>query len=131
LPIATTSSTSGIEKRPGRTGTVTVNSGLRQTKMFRLSPGPMRYSAEGSEEAGGAGGSSGAPPHPVTAKPTTAANATKKCDARAAPVQPFQIRTNIGISKILITGLRSPDIDSRPAIIRPDALYHQIVNFAM
>jgi len=65
LLIATTSSTSGIETRPsGRTGTVTVSSGLRQTKMFRLSPGPMRYSPEGREEAGGAGGSSGAPPHP-------------------------------------------------------------------
>jgi hypothetical protein len=39
---------------------------LRQTKMFKLSPGPMRYSADGSEEAGGAGGNSGAPPHPAT-----------------------------------------------------------------
>src|SRR5207248_747404 len=67
LPIATTSSTSGIETRPsGRTGTVTVSSGLRHTKIFRLSPGPMRYSADGNEEAGGAGGSSGAPPHPVS-----------------------------------------------------------------
>src|SRR5262252_10093341 len=62
LPIATTSSTSGIETRPsGRTGTVTVSSGLRHTKMFRLSPGPMRYSADGSDDGGGAGGNSGAP----------------------------------------------------------------------
>src|SRR6516165_7767704 len=73
LPIATTSSTRGIDTRPaGRTGTVTVNSGLRHTKMFRLSPGPIRYSADGSEEAGGAGGNSGAPPHPARTRPTTA-----------------------------------------------------------
>src|SRR5215469_6909238 len=66
LPIATTSSTSGIETRPsGRTGTVTVSSGLRHTKIFRLSPGPIRYSAEGNEAAGGGGGNSGAPPHPA------------------------------------------------------------------
>ena len=52
LPIATTSSTSGIERRPsGRTGTVTVSSGLRQTKMFRLSPGPIRYSADGKRRS--------------------------------------------------------------------------------
>jgi hypothetical protein len=76
FPIATTSSTSGIETRPsGRTGTVTVNSGLRHTKMLRLSPGPMRYSADGSDEAGGAGGSSGVPPHPAMTSTATAATA--------------------------------------------------------
>ena len=78
LPIATTSSTSGIETRPsGRTGTVTVSSGLRHTKISRPSPGPIRYSAEGNEEAGGAGGSSGAPPQPATARRTAAVIARK------------------------------------------------------
>src|SRR5215469_5470800 len=76
LPIATTSSTSGIERRPsGRTGTVTVNSGLRQTKIFRLSPGPIRYSADGSEDAGGAGGNVGPPPHAETSRTMAAVKA--------------------------------------------------------
>src|SRR5689334_12350275 len=74
--MATTSSTSGIETRPsGRTGTVTVSSGLRHTKMLRLSPGPIRYSAEGKEEAGGAGGNGGAPPHPARRRVAIAATA--------------------------------------------------------
>ena len=61
LPIATTSSTSGIDSRPsGRTSTAMLNSGLRHTKMFNLSPGPMMYSLDGSEDAGGAGGRGGA-----------------------------------------------------------------------
>src|SRR5271165_4971324 len=100
LPIATTSSTSGIETRPsGRTGTVTVSSGLRQTKMFKLSPGPIRYSAEGSEEAGGAGGSSGAPPHPAIDNTAAANKAPKpvRCTFRPRPAIPT--RMNIGPDK--------------------------------
>ena len=42
LPTATRSSTSGVEILPsGRTGTVTESSGLRQTKIWIESPGPM------------------------------------------------------------------------------------------
>src|SRR5271166_3903340 len=88
LPIATTSSTSGIERRPsGRTGTVIDNSGLRQTKMFRLSPGPIRYSAEGSDDAGGAGGKDGAPPHPATKRAVAAVMAREhvRCTLRSYP----------------------------------------------
>src|SRR6516162_2870686 len=100
LPIATTSSTSGIESRPsGRTGTVIDNSGLRQTKMFRLSPGPIRYSADGSDDAGGAGGSVG-PPHPVTKRAVAAVIARRyvRCTLRSCPA--FSIhRTNIGRGK--------------------------------
>ena len=53
--------TSGIDNRPsGRTSTLMLNSGLRHTNMFSLSPGPMMYSLDGSDEAGGAGGNGGA-----------------------------------------------------------------------
>src|SRR4051812_21654331 len=45
LPTATMSSTSGVEILPsGRTGTVAVSSGLRQTNTWRVSPGPMMWS---------------------------------------------------------------------------------------
>src|SRR5260370_41979690 len=78
LPIATTSSTSGIESLPsGRTGTVRVSSGLRQTKIFKLSPGPIRYSADGSDDAGGAGGNGGAPPHAETESTVTSGRDVK------------------------------------------------------
>ena len=41
LPTATMSSTNGVEIFPsGRTGTVTVSSGLRQTNTCKTSPGP-------------------------------------------------------------------------------------------
>ncbi len=61
LPMATTSSTSGIDNRPsGRTSTLMLSSGLRHTKMFNLSPGPMMYSLDGNADAGGAGGKGGA-----------------------------------------------------------------------
>ena len=42
LPCATSSSISGVENLPsGRTGTDIDSSGLRQTMMLMLSPGPM------------------------------------------------------------------------------------------
>ena len=77
-----------IESRPsGRTGTVIDNSGLRQTKMLRLSPGPMRYSAEGRDDAGGAGGRVGPPPHPATKRAVAAVMARKpvRCTLRSCP----------------------------------------------
>src|SRR5215469_16280978 len=102
LPIATTSSTSGIETRPsGRTGTVTVNSGLRQTKMFRLSPGPMRYSADGNEEAGGAGGNSGAPPHPASVTTVVANKTPNKMRCTFCPHPAFPTRINTFRGKCL------------------------------
>src|SRR6267378_4709581 len=102
LPIATTSSTSGIESLPsGRTGTVSVSSGLRQTKMFRASPGPIRYSAEGSEEAGGAGGNGGAPPHPATMSTTAAVIAPKNVRCTLRSCSAFQTATNINSQQMV------------------------------
>jgi len=44
----------------------------------------MRYSADGSEEAGGAGGKLGAPPHAATATPTAAIKAAT-CERSTIP----------------------------------------------
>src|ERR1700730_7766336 len=108
LPIATTSSTSGIDSLPsGRTGTVSVSSGLRQTKIFRLSPGPIRYSAEGSDEAGGAGGNGGAPPHPVTMRTTTAVIARKNVRCTLRSCSAFQTPTNINRQQMVGAKLRT------------------------
>src|SRR5271156_6322058 len=67
LPIATTFSTSGIVIRPsGRTVTVVLNSGLRQTKIAKLSPGPITY----CDEANPVGGTGGGVPPPQPPNPT-------------------------------------------------------------
>src|SRR6267142_277037 len=96
LPIATTSSTSGIESLPsGRTGTVSVSSGLRQTKMFRASPGPIRYSAEWSDDAVGDVGNGGAPPNTSAMSTTAAVIAPKNVRCTLRSYSAFQTPTNI------------------------------------
>src|SRR4051794_1390799 len=57
VPVAGTSWTSGIARRPsGRTATVTDSSGLRQTKILSTSPGPIWYGGACDIAVGGAGG---------------------------------------------------------------------------
>src|SRR5215471_13948683 len=109
LPIATTSSTSGIETRPsGRTGIVTVSSGLRQTKILRLLPGPMRYSADGSDDAGGAGGNSGAPPHPARPNMTAATIAQRDLRRTFRPL--FRVPRPLSI--LIQLNTRRPNCDA-------------------
>jgi hypothetical protein len=45
----------------------------------------MRYSADGNEEAGGAGGSSGAPPHPAVESTAAVNKAPKKTRCTSLP----------------------------------------------
>src|SRR4051794_12014234 len=74
FPVAMTSWTSGIERRPsGRTGTVTDSSGLRQTKTLSTSPGPIWYSAVSCVDVTGAGGNVWPKTHPVKTQPSASA----------------------------------------------------------
>src|SRR6266851_351506 len=122
LPIATTSSTSGIESLPsGRTGTVRVSSGLRQTKIFKLSPGPIRYSADGSDDAGGAGGNGGAPPHAATENAMTAVIALKHVRYTLRSCSAFHTPANIDSQQMVGTNLRTSIIPLRGLLLPQDA----------
>jgi hypothetical protein len=76
----------------------------------------MRYSADGNEEAGGAGGSSGAPPHPAVESTAAVNKAPKKTRCTSFPRPAFPTRMNIFRGKCSPPKLWSSIIHSQPAI---------------
>jgi hypothetical protein len=86
----------------------------------------MRYSADGSDEAGGAGGNGGAPPHPARTSATAAAMARKyvRCTLRSCSA--FHTSANIDYQQV-VDADRGPR-SSRFAVVyyrSTRALYHQ------